>query len=775
MGRGSIVPLKAVGMVLQPKRHSRKRQRSIKLTAGDPALLKINQVQRERDELCNRLQLQFERMPVACIISDPKMRIIDWNPAAVRMFGYERDEVLDKDVLLVAPASRAFTQEINHRLAQGDMSAHAVGENVTKDGRTIICDWCNTPLRNAAGEVIAILAMAQDVTERHLSEERLKRSESLLADAQEIAHLGSWSWNIRSGRLTWSDELYRLFGLQRGASPPTHEDFLAALHPDDRARMTELIDAACRGTATYDCEFRIIRSDGQLRVIYSRGKVIRNKAGEATEMIGTGQDITERTDGEVKLRRSEAMLAEAQRVAHLGNWSRDLRSGELIWSDECYRIFGLRPQEFPMTFELFLGLLHPEDHGRVRTIVDRAVRERQSFEFHARVPLPDGAVRDVYVRGLVASDETTGPVRTFGIVQDLTERKRAEEALLRSERRLQLAADLVGLCHYEWDMAKGQPIWGARLKQMWGLPPDGYVDREILLSAIHPDDRPVVAAAHERAFDPNGDGQYAAEYRVIGIQDGVERWMTARGCTFFENGKAVEYLGTVMEITERKRLEREILEISERERLRIGQDLHDDLCQQLTGIAFTSRLLQQRLATQSPVDAAVAGEIMQAVQHATARARDLARGLHPVRLETDGLDAALRELATKIESVFRVSCRFRHRPGGNTAPILDSAITIQLYRIAQEAATNAVKHGEAKHISVTLGTVKGRMELSISDDGVGIGIAPKCQGMGLQIMHQRACAIGATLSITRRRQGGTLATCSLGHISPAPTNRRVKR
>ena len=123
---------------------------------------------------------------------------------------------------------------------------------------------------------------------------------------------------------------------------------------------------------------------------------------------------------------------------------------------------------------------------------------------------------------------------------------------------------------------------------MWGLPPDAHIDREVILSAIHPDDRPVVEAAIARALDPNGDGQYAAEYRVIGIQDRVERWVTARGCTFFDDGKPVEYLGTAMEITERKRLEKEILEIGERERRRIGRDLHDDLCQQLTGIAFST-------------------------------------------------------------------------------------------------------------------------------------------------------------------------------------------
>jgi signal transduction histidine kinase len=239
-------------------------------------------------------------------------------------------------------------------------------------------------------------------------------------------------------------------------------------------------------------------------------------------------------------------------------------------------------------------------------------------------------------------------------------------------------------------------------------------------------------------------------------------------------GQVVGAVVTFLDITQRERLETEILEASERERQRIGQDLHDDLCQQLTGIAFTTRLLQQRLARRTPSAAAVAEEIVQGVQQATARARELARGLHPVRLEADGLPAALRELAANVETVFKVPCRFRCRGARKAERVAEPAVAIQLYRIAQEAATNSVKHGKAKSISIHLSMVKGRLKLSIADDGVGIADDRPNTGMGLPVMSQRARVIGAALTVARRGCEGTLVTCSLGgaKVAREPARRR---
>lgn len=215
------------------------------------------------------------------------------------------------------------------------------------------------------------------------------------------------------------------------------------------------------------------------------------------------------------------------------------------------------------------------------------------------------------------------------------------------------------------------------------------------------------------------------------------------------------------DVTERRQLEREILEISERERQRIGYDLHDSLGQHLTGIAFLSKVLAQRLSARQAAEAAEANQIVEFVNQAIGQARKLARGLAPVTLETYGLVFALQELAAGVESLFHISCKVT---SDQAIHIADHAVAMHLYRMVQEALNNAVHHGQAKHITITLQIVAGSLTLTVLDDGVGFSFPPALgerQGMGLRIMHHRARMIEATLEVRRHAQGGTCVSCTL--------------
>jgi two-component system, LuxR family, sensor kinase FixL len=216
------------------------------------------------------------------------------------------------------------------------------------------------------------------------------------------------------------------------------------------------------------------------------------------------------------------------------------------------------------------------------------------------------------------------------------------------------------------------------------------------------------------------------------------------------------FTGFIRDITERKRLEKEILEISEREQRRIGQDLHDGLCQHLAGIELMSQVLEQKLARRSKAAAARAGDIAKNVRDAIGHTRLLARGLSPVTLESEGLMSALQELALNTEKIFHVTCRFDCHP-----PVLvsDYPAATHLFRLAQEAVSNALKHGKAKRIFIRLKEERGRLALSIVDNGSGIPAQiPKSKGMGLRIMQSRAGMIGGTLAIERNAVGGTSVT-----------------
>ncbi len=235
------------------------------------------------------------------------------------------------------------------------------------------------------------------------------------------------------------------------------------------------------------------------------------------------------------------------------------------------------------------------------------------------------------------------------------------------------------------------------------------------------------------------------------IQDSAIKWVDGR----------IVRLEIATDITNKKKteehvrkLERQIMDISERERERIGHELHDGLGQQLTGIAFLCKALAQKLATQSLAETKDASQIVAMINQSVSDTRQLARGLQPVEVEENGLMSALDGLANNIESIFHIHCEFQC-----AVPVLipDKIVATHLYRIAQEAASNAVKHGKAARISIELAAPQGRIQLVIRDDGKGFETDPgdiDC-GMGLQIMRYRANIIGASLDIQTAPVQGT--------------------
>ncbi len=223
------------------------------------------------------------------------------------------------------------------------------------------------------------------------------------------------------------------------------------------------------------------------------------------------------------------------------------------------------------------------------------------------------------------------------------------------------------------------------------------------------------------------------------------------------SGAVSDVMAVIIDTTLNRQLIQEILEISAREQRRIGQDLHDGLSQHLTGIAFLSKVLEQKLAVGSSSDASQAKELTNLVHQAIEMSRSLARGLLPVELGEDGLMLALEEFAATVSSVFNITCVFICN-----APVLitDTAASTHLFRIAQEAVNNAIKHGSARHITVTLAPHNEKNVLTIEDNGVGF---PKDQhtkkGMGLRIMNYRSRMIGASLSVGNNPSGSGLVTC----------------
>jgi signal transduction histidine kinase len=213
------------------------------------------------------------------------------------------------------------------------------------------------------------------------------------------------------------------------------------------------------------------------------------------------------------------------------------------------------------------------------------------------------------------------------------------------------------------------------------------------------------------------------------------------------------------EIGERERLEKEILEIGEQERRRIGRDLHDSLCQHLTGTALAGQVLEEKLAAKSLTEASDANKVVELVENGITMARDLARGIYPVEVDAEGLMAAFQEFAANTSKWSKTSCVFEC----DTPPVLvhEANTASHLYRIGQEAVLNAIRHGKAGRIVISLSDRAGRLSLSVEDDGIGLPENwRQGAGLGTRIMAHRAAMIGADFSIEPNPTGGTFVKCS---------------
>jgi signal transduction histidine kinase len=212
------------------------------------------------------------------------------------------------------------------------------------------------------------------------------------------------------------------------------------------------------------------------------------------------------------------------------------------------------------------------------------------------------------------------------------------------------------------------------------------------------------------------------------------------------------------EIAERERLDKEIAEVGDRERLRLGQELHDGLCQHLTGTALTAQTLRERLAVHSPTEAAQADQVVRYIEQGIDMSRNLARGLFSPELEADGLMVALHGLAENMTERFHVACAF---DSDGVVNVRDAKVATQLYRIAQEAVMNAIKHAQPRQIDIRLAETETDLTLEVSDDGVGLSEKSEHEGLGLRLMAHGAALVGGDFRVKRRGDGGTTVQCKV--------------
>jgi len=278
------------------------------------------------------------------------------------------------------------------------------------------------PLRDETGRIIKWYGASIDIEDRKRAEEALRRSEGYLTEGQSLTHTGSWAYNPTGVFGFWSEETYRIFGFDR-TKPLTLDGYLAHVHPEDRAETAALLEKMAAEGCGCDHKYRIIRPGGELRIVRCVGRAVR-ESGVVTQLVGTAMDITEQEQMTIELRRSEAYLAEAQRLSHTGSFGWNVVRNQVFWSDETFRIYDYDRTKIKPTLETVMDRVHPDDRKFVQDMIDFILKDGEGWDLEHRLMMPDGKVKHLHTVGKPVVNQA-GELEFVGSVADVTEAKKA--------------------------------------------------------------------------------------------------------------------------------------------------------------------------------------------------------------------------------------------------------------------------------------------------------------------------------------------------------------
>lgn len=494
-------------------------------------------------------------------------RFLQVNNAFCRITGYTEAELLNLTVDDINhPEDRDRARERFNQLLQGEVDTYQLEKRYRhKDGSTVWVLAAGNIIRGANGEPLRAIAVVQDITERKQTEDYLRASEERFRLVTQAVNGLIFDWNLQTNAVYRSEKLYDLIGIHAEAAPPEATWWQERIHPDDLTRLQpQMVEWLASSAHVHDSEYRVRHEDGHWVDVWEQACLVRDEQGQPIRIVGCTVDISDRKQTEADLRQGEERLRLAMEGAQMGTWDVDLITGKAIWSDYHFLMLGYEPTSTGEASEtLWYERIHPEDRERVSQAWQRSQQERRAYQAEYRVIRADnGQVAWLAALGSFTCNQNHEVVRSIGVLFDITDRKRAERALRRSEGQLRLAQQAAGAGLWDWDLTSNRVTWSEEYYQLYGLDPSTPASYQNWIASIFEPDRDYVdqVARDTLAYRANLN----VEFRVLHPTKGL-CWLTAIGQTFCNSdGQAIRMTGIALNITDRKQAEEALRTSAER-------------------------------------------------------------------------------------------------------------------------------------------------------------------------------------------------------------------
>ncbi|MEX0722178.1 MAG: PAS domain-containing protein [Balneolaceae bacterium] len=716
---------------------------------------KLEEDYRREKELFERI---FDASLLMIDVFDPEVNYIRVNRAFEEIMGWTKEELPNLDLMESAYPDEKIRKKALYEMEKADGTWHEYVVR-TKNNEKRIQRWANIKLSNDVKIGLGLDITEEKKLEKKLEKEsiELQKTKERYQKAEQIANIGHWQRNIKTDEAIWSDGYYKVIEVDKNSDRTSFEDLLEMIHPDDRDSFQKAFNNALK-TGFFNFQYRLQKQkSGKIGYYHSLGEVEYNKQGEAWYISGTLHDITELKKAEQNIQKEKRRFELVANSSSDVIWDYDISNDKVWWSEGFEEYFGYKIKNLPKDISSWSNYIHPDDLNRLTKSLNSSLESNDNYwREEYRFICADGSIAFVIDYGTIIRNENGEAIQMVGTINDVTDKKRAKERLMESEKKYRQLFKQIPhpMWIYDLDSLKFVEVNEAAVHHY------GYNEEEFLAMTIA-DIRPkkdvetLLKVVNEHI--ESNKASYSNDW--IHLKKDGSKINVAISSSNIKLEKKQYRIVLAIDITKQKKAEERVIaslvEGENRERKRLSQELHDGLGQYLAAANMNLDAMKDSITGLSELKHQQFLKGINFLKHAIIETRSISHNLMPRAVDDYGLPLALEALIDNYQNSTDITY-FYYQNLGDTK--LSNEIAINLYRIVQEALSNAIKHAEANKINVQL--IKDDLELilTIDDNGKGFDItAPEFKkGLGLKTMKTRTDALSGVLDVETKPGKGTL-------------------